>query len=329
VIRFASPLLLLLLVLVPVFVALEVRWSRRRPAVLFPAVGAARRAAGRGFAWKRHVRTVGRAALTLVVLAIARPQAGRGSQSVSTEGIDIMLAIDVSGSMRAEDFKPRNRLEVAKEVVADFIRGRTSDRIGVVVFAAQSYTLCPLTLDYNVIVELLQNVRVGMIDENSTAIGMAIATATNRLRESDAKSKVVVLLTDGRNNAGEIDPITAAEAAKAVGVRIYTIGAGTPQGGQMPVDDPVWGKRYVNVPTDIDEVTLRKIAETTGGRYYRAFTENMLADVYREIGQLETTRIEVKHFTTYTELAPRLILMALLTILAELLLLLVVVRGLP
>jgi Ca-activated chloride channel family protein len=213
--------------------------------------------------------------------------------------------------------------------VADFIRGRTSDRIGMVVFAAQAFTQCPLTLDYNVLLELLDSVEIGMIDERSTAIGTAIATATNRLRESDADSKVIILLTDGRNNAGEIDPITAAQAAKAVGVRIYTVGAGTPEGGQVPIDDPVWGKRYVNVPNDLDEDTLTQIAEITGGRYYRAKTEGMLADVYRKIGELETTKIEVKHFTTYTELAPRFVAAALVLLVLQILVSALLVRGLP
>jgi Ca-activated chloride channel family protein len=329
--RFANPALLLLLVLVPAYVFVELRFAgRRRPAVSYPMAGAARIAAGGGFPWKRYLRTAVRSVvLTLVVLAIARPQAGSGSESVITEGIDVVLAIDVSASMKAEDFKPQNRLSAAKEVVAGFIGGRTSDRIGMVVFAAQAFTQCPLTLDYGVLLELLGSVEIGMIDERSTAIGTAIATATNRLRESDAESKVIVLLTDGRSNAGEIDPITAARAAEAVGVRIYTIGAGTPEGGPIPVDDPVWGRRYVNIETDIDEDTLGEIAAITGGRYYRAKTEGMLADVYRKIGELETTKIEVKHFTTYTELAPRLIVAALLALVAELILAAAVVRGLP
>lgn len=330
-IRFADPLLLLLLLLVPLYLFLEIRFARRRrPALMFPVAALAREAVGKIFPWKRFLKLAVRAAaLTLVVLAVARPQAGSGQESVITEGIDVILAIDVSASMKAEDFKPKNRLEVAKEVVADFIRGRTSDRIGMVVFASQAFTQCPLTLDYNVLLQLLDSVEIGMIDERSTAIGTAIATATNRLRESDADSKVVILLTDGRSNAGEIDPITAAQAAKAVGVRIYTIGAGTPEGGRVPIDDPVWGRRYVNVANDLDEDTLTKIASITGGRYYRAKTEGMLADVYRKIGELETTKIEVKHFTTYTEMAPKFIAAALVLLVLELLASAFVIRGLP
>lgn len=329
--RFADPLLLLLLLLVPLYVYVEVRLGRRRrPAVLFPAAADAREASGRGLRWKRLLRPASRAAaLALVALALARPQAGSGQESVITEGIDIMLAIDVSASMKAEDFKPKNRLEVAKEVVADFIAGRSSDRVGMVVFASRAFMQCPLTLDYNILVELLESIQIGMVDEKSTAIGTAIATATNRLRDSDADSKVVILLTDGRSNAGEIDPVTAANAAKAVGVKVYTIGAGTPEGGRIPIDDPVLGRRYANVRTDIDEETLKEIASITGARYYRAKDEGMLADVYRKIGELETTKIEVKHFTTYTELAPRFIVAALLVLLLETVASAVIVRALP
>ncbi len=318
--RFANPYLLLLLALVPLYVVVEVRWRQARPVVSFPNLALARSVAGRSGVWKRLLApTLRAAALALVVLALARPQAGRGTETVLTEGIDIMLAIDVSGSMKAEDFKPRNRLAVAKEVVADFIEGRRSDRIGMVVFAARSFTQCPLTLDYNVLTELLESVEIGMIDERKTAIGTAVATAANRLRESDAESRVIILLTDGRSNAGEIDPVTAAEAAAALDIKIYAIGAGTPEGGPIPVDDPVWGRRYVHAETDIDEETLQRIAEITGGRYFRATSESMLADVYGRIDELETTRIEVKHFTHYTELATRFIVAAIVVVLLELL----------
>lgn len=329
--RFANPWLLTLLALVGLFLYVEFRLARRRrPAVMYPALAAVRRAAKGGTSWKRYLGAVTRAvALGLLVVALARPQAGSGSESVLTEGIDIVVAMDTSGSMKAEDFKPKNRLAVAKEVFADFVRGRTTDRIGLVVFAAQSFTQCPLTLDYNVLLELAEAIEIGMIDESSTAIGMGIATAANRLRESDADSKVVILLTDGRNNAGEIDPITAAEAAQSLGIRIYTIGAGTPEGGPIPIDDPVWGRRYVSVATDIDEDALKEIARVTGGRYYRAKTPGMLADVFSEIGELEKTKIEVKHFTAYTELAPRFMIAGLALLLVELLIAAFVTRGLP
>ncbi len=329
--RLANPALLFLLLLVPLYVFVELRYRRsRRPAVRFPDVAVAKQISGKLVHWKRHLRMALRAlVLILLVFALARPQAGSGTESVLSEGIDIVLAIDVSGSMRAEDFKPKNRLAVAKEVVADFIMGRTSDRIGMVVFAADSFTQCPLTLDYNVLLELLDSVEIGMIDEARTAIGMAVATAANRLRESDAESRVVILLTDGRSNAGEIDPITAAQAAAALGIKIYTIGAGTPEGGLVPVDDPIRGRRYLRVENDIDEEMLREIASLTGGRYFRATSEGMLATLYERIGALEKTKIEVKHFTTYEELAPRLMLMAMALLLLELLAGATISRGLP
>jgi Ca-activated chloride channel family protein len=329
--RFANPTLLLLLLLVPLYVVVELRYRRaRRPAVRFPDVSVARMSSGRWTPAKRYASLVLRSiAIALLVVALARPQAGSGTESVLSEGIDIVLAIDVSGSMRAEDFRPKNRLAVAKEVVADFIEGRTTDRIGMVVFAADSFTQCPLTLDYNVLLELLDSVEIGMIDESKTAIGMAIATAANRLRESDADSKVIILLTDGRNNAGELAPSTAAQAAAALGIKIYTIGAGTPEGGDIPVNDPVMGRRYVHVDSDLDEDTLREVAEITKGRYFRATTEGMLAEIYQRIGELEKTKIEVKHFTTYEELAPRVMLLGLIVLLLELLAGATVLRGMP
>jgi Ca-activated chloride channel family protein len=329
--RLAHPWFLLALAVVPLLAWLEVKHAaRRRPAVAFPGAAAVAAAGGSGAVWKRAARVGLRAAiLALLVVALARPQRGSGSESVLTEGIDIMLVLDASGSMLTEDWQPTNRIAVAKSTVSDFIAGRTTDRIGLVVFAAQAFTQCPLTLDYNVLQELLSSIEVGVIDENSTAIGMGIATAANRLRESDAKSKIMVLLTDGRNNAGEIDPVTAARAAGALGVRIYSIAAGTPEGGRVPVNDPVWGRRYVNVPTEIDEGTLREVAAVTGGRYFRAKTPGMLAEVYREIGELEKTKIEVKHFTTYTELAPRLVVAGLVALLALLAAEATVLRGMP
>lgn len=329
--RFANPQFLWLLLLVGLYLLMSLRFSgRMNAAISYPLVGLVRTVGGRGASWKRYVRTALRAAVLItLLLALARPQAGSGTESVLTEGIDIMLAVDVSGSMRAEDFKPLNRLAVAKEVVAGFVEGRVSDRIGMVVFASQSFTQCPLTLDHRVLIELLESVEIGMIDEESTAIGLGVATATNRLRKSDAESRIIILLTDGRNNAGEIDPITAAQAARALGIKIYTVAVGTPEGGPIPVHDPVWGTRYVNAPTDIDEETLAEIADITGGIYFRAKTEGMLAEVYATIDELEKTKIEVKHFTTYTELGPRLIVLGLVLLLLDMLLSATLLRRLP
>ena len=208
--------------------------------------------------------------------------------------------------MRAEDFKPRNRLQAAKQVIRDFIKNRKNDRLGLVVFASQSYTQCPLTLDYGVLLEFLNQVKIGMI-EDGTAIGMAIANCVNRLRESAAKSKVIILLTDGENNAGEIDPITAAKAAAAMKVKIYTIGAGRRGGAPIPFYHPLFGKMYYKNPdgslylTKIDEETLKQIAQLTGGKYYRATNTEKLREIYEEIGQLEKTKIKTKEYMSYDE----------------------------
>jgi Ca-activated chloride channel family protein len=205
--------------------------------------------------------------------------------------------------MAAEDFRPRNRLAVAKEAVAAFIEGRRSDRIGLVVFAGRGYTACPLTLDYDVLLEILAGTFLAERDEG-TAIGMGMAMALNRLRDSDARSKVVVLLTDGRNNRGAIDPSTAASLAATLGIRVYAIGVGARGEAPFPVQDPILGKRYVYLRADIDENTLRSIATSTGGRYFRATDRESLHQILVEIDALEKTEIKVKHYTHYSELFP-------------------------
>ncbi len=269
---------------------------------------------------ERHVMPVFRAlAIVFLALALARPQSGRKGQEISAEGIDIMLVLDISGSMRAEDFKPQNRLHVAKQVIKEFIEGRHSDRIGLVVFSKQSFTQCPLTLDYGVLFNFLDRVDFGMI-EDGTAIGLAIANAVNRLRDSDAKSKVVILLSDGRNNAGEIDPITAAQAAKAMDVKIYTIGAGKPGNAPYPVDDPIFGRRYVYIENEIDEPTLTQIAQITGGEYFRAKDEEALARIYRQISDMEQTEIKVKEYLQYNELFSNYAFVGLALLLVEIVL---------
>ena len=239
--------------------------------------------------------------IALLVLALARPQSGEKGEEILTEGVDIILALDVSSSMKAEDFKPKNRLHVAKQVVADFIRGRKNDRLGMVVFAAKSFTQCPLTLDYGILLNFLDKIDIGII-EDGTAIGMALTTCVNRLRDSDAESKVVILLTDGINNRGEIDPVTAAKTAKAMGVKVYTVGAGKRGSALYPVDDPIFGRRYVRMPVEIDEEILREIARITGAKYYRATDGEALAKIYKEIGEMEKTEIKTKEYIRYTEL---------------------------
>lgn len=240
-------------------------------------------------------------ALALLVLGLARPQKIEREEQIKTEGIDIMLALDISGSMQAEDFKPDNRLHVAKAVVSDFLDMVHDDRVGLVVFAGQSFTQCPLTLDYDVLRSLLAKVEIGII-EDGTAIGTALANAVARLKDSAAKSKVVILLTDGENNAGKIDPETAAKIAQAMSVRVYTIGVGKEGGAPIPVVHPVYGKIYARNPdgslvmTRLDEGALRRIADTTGGQYFRATDGEALKKIYAQILELERTKFEVKRF---------------------------------
>jgi Ca-activated chloride channel family protein len=241
--------------------------------------------------------------LTLMLIALARPQAGATAEEVITEGVDILLAIDISSSMKAEDFKPKNRLHAAKDVVAEFIRSRPNDRLGMVVFAARAITKCPLTLDHDILLTLLDDVEIGSI-EDGTAIGTALATSVNRLKDSEAASRIIVLLTDGVNNRGEIDPLTAAELAKTFGIKTYTVGAGKEGMAPFPFQDPRGGTVYVDRMVEIDEETLQKIADITEGRYFRATDAESLAEVYQQIDVMEKTEIEQKQYVQYTELAP-------------------------
>ncbi len=254
--------------------------------------------------------------LSLMIVALARPQRVTAEREYQTKGVDIMISLDISGSMFAEDFKPENRLVVAKQEAAKFIQGRENDRIGLVVFARKAYTQCPLTLDYQILVKLLNEVQIGMISDG-TAIGMGLATGVNRLRGSTAKSKVVILITDGSNNAGNIDPITAAELAKAFGIKVYSILVG--KGGLVPfpVQDPLFGKRYVQANVEIDEMTMRRIADITGGQFFWARDPQGLADIYKTIDQLEKTEVKVKEYRSYDELFHLLLWPALLLLLLE------------
>lgn len=267
-------------------------------------------------------------ALVLFVVAFARPQAGTENREVSSEGIDIMLALDVSGSMKAEDFKPHNRLYVAKEEIKKFVQKRTSDRIGLVIFSQSSFTQCPLTLDYGILLNFLDQVKFGMI-KDGTAIGMALANCVNRLRESPSKSKVIILLTDGVNNAGQIDPLTAATIAKTMNVKIYTIGAGKPGNAMYPVDDPIFGKRYIYMPNEIDEETLQQIAQKTGGKYFRARSEKELEDIYSEIDGMEKTEIKVSEYVQYRELFSMFVMFGLGLLVLEMFLSQTIFRKIP
>ena len=281
----ATPAWLALLVLVPV----AWWWARRRRrgALVLPALA---RAGDLPRTWRERLRwapdALRGAAFLGMVLALARPQELAAGRPLTTSGVDIVLTIDASGSMKAEDFQPRNRLEVAKLAAIEFVEERPSDRLGLVTFAGQAITQAPLTLDHQAVEGSIERIAIGGLADG-TAIGTALATAVNRLRVSDAKSKVVILLTDGVNNAGQIDPLTAAETAQALGVRVYTIGVGTTGEAPYLLDDPRFGRRYVRVVVRIDEEILREIADRTGGRYYRATDPEALSQVYAEIDRLE------------------------------------------
>jgi len=248
-------------------------------------------------------------ALALAVTAMARPQKGTEEEEILTEGIDIVVALDASGSMAAEDFEPHNRFFVAKLVVSKFIEGLRHDRVGLVAFAARALTRCPLTVDYGALLNALDSTQLGAL-EDGTAIGNALATCLNRLRESKAKSKVIILVTDGVNNRGEVQPLDAAKIAEKLGVKAYTVGVGTTGTARFPVDDPIYGKVYANLDVEIDERSLRQIAELTGGLYYRATDRPSLEKIFEDIGRLEKTKIAAKTYTYYEERGPDLLLPA-------------------
>ncbi len=257
------------------------------------------------------------AAMCLIVVCIARPRSSSQSERVDTEGIDIVLAMDVSTSMLARDFEP-DRINAAKDIAMEFIAQRPSDRMGIVVFAGESYTQCPLTTDRATLINLMKELQTGLI-EDGTAIGNGLATAVARLTDSDAKSRVVILLTDGENNSGEIAPETAAEIASTYGVRVYTIGVGANGNAPYPVMTP-WGIEMQNLPVQLDEDLLRNIASITGGRYFRATDNTKLAEIYSEINKMEKTRVTVDNFPVYKELFLKYALWALALLLLELIL---------
>ena len=265
-------------------------------------------------------------ATAVFIIAFARPQSVSNKQNISTEGIDIVLELDLSGSMLAEDFNP-NRIEAAKQVASEFIDGRTNDRIGLVVFSAESFTQCPLTTDYPVLKNLLRDVKNGMIADG-TAIGLAIANGVNRLKDSKAKSKVMILLTDGVNNRGEIDPITAARIAATYNIRIYTVGVGAQGDAPYPVQTP-FGIRRQLIPVDLDEKGLTQVAEMTGGKYFRATDNRTLKAIYKEIDQLEKTKIEVTAYKRYSDLYGGWLIAGLLAVFVEVGLSITILRRNP
>ena len=329
---FAYPYLLSLLLLLPVLAWLKGKRGRQAAFVYSSVqlvkgiVGISRSSIGTILLRMRWL------ALALFVIALARPRIGEGETVIRASGIDIVVAIDLSGSMAAEDFEVKgqrvNRLNIAKEVLEKFIRKRISDRIGLVAFAGRAYVAAPLTLDHDFLLMNLERLNLGSI-EDGTAIGSGLTAALNRLRDIQSKSKIVILMTDGQNNAGKVPPLTAAEAAQALGVKVYTIGVGTHGTAPMPQTDVFGRKVYVPMPVDIDEDTLKAISQKTNGKYYRADNTEALRQIYGEIDRLEKTEVEIKKYQQYRELFAWPALAGLVVLLLEMILANTVWRRLP
>jgi Ca-activated chloride channel family protein len=300
---FASPWFLLTALAAPLLVWLYImRLRKKRGAIILPQIALI----GKNLrpTLKTRLRhgpiALKTASLLLIAVALARPQSVSKGQDVHSEGIDIVMALDISASMLAQDFRP-DRARAAKEVAKDFIKARLNDRIGVVLFAKQAFTQCPLTVDHDILLELVDQVEVGLADADNTAIGAALAAAVNRLKGTESPSKVVILLTDGENNYG-VPPTTAAEAAQAMGVRVYTIGVGTRGTAPYPARDMFGRTVMQQVPVSIDENLLGQIAQSTGGKYFRATDENKLRDIFAEIDRMEKVRVEIRAYRRYAEL---------------------------
>ncbi len=276
--------------------------------------------------WRPLLQMLNALTLVCIIIALARPQRTNVSESIDSNGIDIVLSLDISGSMLAEDFKP-NRLEAAKRTAAKFVLERPADRIGVVIFSGESFTLCPVTIDHNVVNEQLNGIQSGML-QDGTAIGMGLATAVDKLRDAKGKSRVVVLMTDGVNNTGLIDPQTALEIAKAFKIRVYTIGVGTHGEALYPIQTP-YGTQKKMLPVQIDEPLLRQISKETGGRYYRATDNTSLQHIYDEINQLEKTKVEVNAYKQYSEAFFPFAFAAIALLMLELLLRYTYFKSLP
>ena len=330
--RFANPWWLILIALLPLLAWLRQRFSRQS-AFLYSSVTLVKSITTlNGSAASRILPKLRWFAILCCILALARPQKGEGEASVTASGIDIVVAVDLSGSMAAEDFEirgqPANRVAIAKDVLQDFIERRPSDRIGLVAFAGRAYIATPLTLDHDFLRQNLDRLELGLI-EDGTAIGSALSASINRLRDLKGKSRIVILMTDGQNTAGKIPPLTAAEAAKTLGIKVYTIGVGTHGSARVPYVDAFGVKRYVMQAVDIDEETLTKIATSTQGKYYRADNSKALRAIYEEIDRMEKTEVEVKKYQRYQELYPWLTLPGLVLLLLEIILSHTVWRKLP
>ena len=315
-ISFANPEMLWLLIIIPILIAWSVfHKSKRHPSLAFSHISELMESSKTIRQRLRYLPSIFRhLAIALIIVALARPQIVSSERDIKTEGIDIVMSIDVSSSMEAEDFKP-NRLEAAKTTAKEFIDYRLNDRIGLVVFAAESFTQCPVTIDHNILKSFFKDIKTKML-QDGTAIGMGLSTAVNRLKDSKAKSKVIILLTDGVNNTGKISPMTAADLAKSYGIRVYTIGVGT-QGKAPYLADTPFGKQYVYMDVEIDEDLLREIAAYTGGNYFRATSNKALENIYKSIDKLEKTKINEKSFTHKEDKFAVLLLAALLLLAVE------------
>ena len=316
-VQFASPWVLGFLIVLPIW--WFVRRKRKPAAIVFSRVPVLMAGPRAGRSTTLMLFILRNLLLASTIVALSRPRSGAHAEDVTTEGINIVLAIDLSSSMLAQDFQPQNRIEVAKDVVKRFIAGRTSDRIGVVAFAAEALTQVPLTTDYSVVDLAVDNLAAGQL-EDGTAIGTAIATAANRLRDAPGRSRVMILLTDGENNRGAIDPRTAAKAAAVFGIKIYTVGIGSEGMAPVPVSQGLFGLRYENRIVRIDEPLLADIAKTTNGRYYRARDAAALQRIYAEINQLEREPVRTRSYVRYTELFRWPLTLATMALVVELLL---------
>lgn len=318
--KFKNPEFFLLLIPAAVFFVLYIRnWIGRDAVLKFSSVELVKKAGAKRLSFTRLLPGLLRLiCFIFLITALARPQTGIGEEKTTEHVVDIVIALDISGSMATLDFHPDNRLTAAKAEASRFIDGRPKDRIGFVVFAGQSITQCPLTVDHEAVLALVEKIQLGML-EDGTAIGLGLASAVNRLKESEAKSKIVILLTDGVNNAGEIDPLTAADLARQFGIRVYTIGVGREGEAALPINDPRFGIRMIRVQTQIDEKMLMAISRKTGGQYFRAQDERGLREIFREIDKLERTEITVDKYTHYEENYLSFLWIALAALLFEIL----------
>ena len=326
---FANPVyFLLLLLLIPMIGWYSWKLRKSQASIQLSSIEGFVKAPNTFRTYLRHVPFILRMlAFIFLVIALARPQTSNKWSKATTEGIDIMMSLDISSSMLAQDLQP-NRLEAAKDVAASFINGRPTDNIGLVIFAKESFTQCPLTLDHAVLLNLLKDVKCGML-EDMTAIGHGLATAVSRLKDSQAKSKVIILLTDGSNNAGEITPMTAAEIAKTFGIRVYTIAVGTNGQAPYPYALPSGGTKMITIPVEIDEKVLTQIAQLTGGQYFRATNNKALKEIYREIDQMEKSKMSVQEYSKKYEEYSYFALIALSFFLLELLLRYTLLKNIP